>query len=175
MASFKDSEGRSWEIAIDGPVGMRIRQELDPEFLLGDEDAESATLTRLGKDRLLRASFVQLFCDRQREARQLTVEQFWDALHDGDVIANAMDALSQAIINFTPPHQRKLLQAIVDKQREVESLGATMGMAKLNDPTINQKLTEAMQSRLDSETENALTRFANATDSPDSAESTPPA
>lgn len=175
MASFKDSEGRTWEIAIDGPVGMRIRQELDPEFLLGDEDAEAATLTRLGKDRLLCASVVQMFCDKQRESRDLTVEKFWDALHDGDVIASAMDALSQAIINFTPPHKRPLLQAIVDKQREVESLGATMGLTKLSDPEVNQKLTKAMQSRLDSAAENALTRFENATDSPDSAESTPPA
>lgn len=175
MASFKDTEGRSWEIAIDGPVGMRIRQELDKDFLLGDEDAEASTLTRLGKDRLLSASVVQLFCDKQREERKLTVEKFWDALHDGDVISSAMDAMAQAIINFTPPHKRPLLQAIVDKQREVESLGATMGMTKLSDPTVNQKLTEAMQSRLDSATDRALTRFENATDSQVSSESTPPA
>mgnify|MGYP000196264649 CR=1 FL=1 len=162
MASFKDTEGREWQVAIDAISGMRVRNECDKEFLLGDDEAEATTLQRLGKDRLQRLMVIQLLCDSQRVSRNLSVEQFWDALHDGDTVAAAGDALTQAIVNFTPPHKRSLLQAMVDKQREVEARGAELGAAQLNDPAMNQKLDSLLQERLATATENALTHLANA-------------
>ena len=162
MASFKDTEGREWLIAIDAISGMRVRNECDKEFLLGDDEAESTTLQRLGKDRLQRLMVIQILCDAQRITRDLSVEKFWDALHDGDTVAAAGDALTQAIVNFTPPHKRPLVQAIVDKQREVEARGVELGVAKLSDPAMGQKLDAMLREKLEAAAESALTQLASA-------------
>ena len=175
MASFQDNEKRDWTIAIDALVIERIREDCDARFLLGDTEQHN-TADRLRDDPALLCRVLYLLCDRQREKREISHEDFYmEVLGNGDTIEAATEALIKAIANFTPPRMRAFLLAAADKQTKIERLAIDRAMAKINDETFETRLLKALDTRLDAEIEKAMTQLESAGDSPDSSASTPPA
>ena len=170
MAAFKDTSGREWEIRIDGPAILRVRENGDEKFLLKDDD-ENNTASRLSDDPALLCHVIYLLCEKQRNERGVTLDSFYqEVIGSGEAIEAAGEALEKAIANFTPPRKRDFITAVASKQRKVEDLAMAQAMAKLNDPELEDRIAAAINERIDAAL-NKLTRPSSATSSPDSVES----
>lgn len=166
MPSFKDNKDRIWQIRIDAPSIMRIREECDPRFLLEDSETEN-TYLRLQADPVLLCRAIYMLCQKQIEQRDVSEEDFYMEVI-GDAIERATEALLEAILNFTQPSMRSLLKAVASKTATVQSRAIEIAMAKVNSPQIEEQLLEAIQGKIDADVEKALTRLGSVTSSPDS-------
>lgn len=171
MASFIDSKSREWTISICGPSIDDVR-EVDPQFLKDEDGAENNTASRLGEDPALLCHVIYTLCQKQREKRDVSLDEFYtEVIGDGEAIEAAGEALTTAIENFTPPRKREFIKVVAKKRKAVEELAMAKGLAKINDPNLDAQI----EKMLDDAISKAFARLGNATDSPDSAESTPEA
>lgn len=106
---FTDNKDRQWDVCIDAFTVMQIREECDPLFLLNDGKDQN-TYTRLREDAVLLCRVIYIICKNQIAARELDERSFYAEVI-GTAIDRAMEAVLEAIINFTPTHQRDLLKA----------------------------------------------------------------
>lgn len=172
MASFKDKDGRAWELQICGPTIDLVREEVDPLFLLDDDTKEVNTSNRLNNDPALLCHVIYLLCRKQCEKREVTLDDFYSqVIGSGETIEAAGEALAAAIVNFTPPKKRAFIQAVAAKQKAVEELAMAKAMAALNDPALEAKILAS----IDEAIAKALTPPTGATDLPGTAESGPKA
>lgn len=173
MASFIDSKQREWDIRICGP-SIDLVRETDPLFLLDDESKDQNTPVRLAADPSLLCHVIYALCKKQRDERGVGLDDFYtEVIGDGESIEAAATALEVAITNFTPPKKRAFITAVANKQRAVEELAMTKAMARLNDPALENQISEALDKNLTAVFGKLMTQLANATSSPASAESHP--
>ena len=170
MAHFKDTKGDEWEVKIDAPMILRIREECDPGFMLGDGEKEN-TYGRLSTDPVLLCRIIFLLCDKQRQTRSISEEQFYEHVI-GDAIDGATEAMLQAIINFTPRRTRDLLKASAAKQESLHSLAMKAAIAKINDPELEKEIVSKLKTKLDNDIEQILTGLGSVSNTQDSSEST---
>ncbi len=114
MATFKDAEGRLWEVDLNVAVLKRVRSILDVDLtrLLEEDEAEATLLERLCTDPVLLVDVLYVVCREQAKAEGVSDEQFGCAMAS-DVISDAADALMDAIVVFTPdPRQRARLKRV---------------------------------------------------------------
>lgn len=176
MASFKDKAGREWSIQLDALSILKVREESDSRFMLGDESEEDNTCTRLGDDPITLCMVLYSLCEQQVKSEGLDRDTFLRAVvGDGDTIQAAGEALVAAIVNFTQPRKRRLLEAVVKKQRAVEDMGTTMALAKMDDPTVTDKIRHLLAKQMDDAINNALMPPAKPSDLQDLSDSTPAA
>ena len=172
MASFTDRDGRSWEVQICGPTIDLVREEVDPLFLRDDDTKDVNTATRLNSDPALLCHVIYLLCKKQCEKRDVSLDDFYSGvIGNGETIELAGEALAAAIINFTPPKKRALIEAVAAKQKAVEELAIAKGLAALNDP----RMEAAVQQGIDEAIKKMWTRLNGVIGSPDTAESDPTA
>lgn len=171
MPSFKDNKDRPWELMIDAPAAMKIRAEWDAKFLLND-GAEDNTYTRLATDPVLLCGVVYLLCEKQRKEREISDEDFYLQVM-GDAIDRATEAMLAAIVNFTPARTREILQAVASLT-SMQAKAVEMTLEKITDPATQEMFIRELSKKLDIETLGVSIPSANATPSPDSAESIPP-
>jgi hypothetical protein len=108
VASFRDNAGQEWELRIDAPTIMRIREECDPQFMLGDESSDGNTYVRMQQDPALLCRVIYILCGKQRLERGVNEEEFYLQVM-GDAIDSATDALLKSILSFIPRRARALL------------------------------------------------------------------
>jgi hypothetical protein len=168
MPKFTDAAGCEWSLAIT-LNGLEALRELDPKFLLGEP---SDTLQRLENDYVLLCQAAWVLCQPQAAARQIDQFKFYDQLH-GDCLGTLAEALLQAIVDFTPAHQRALLKAGLEKNRVMRELLTAKAMAKINDPVLADRLVKAAEEVMDHELGNLTTRFRSAGNSRASSASSP--
>lgn len=166
MPTFKDNKDREWELRIDAPSIMRIRQECDPKFLLEDSETEN-TYLRMQADPVLLCRTIFLLCGSQRNERGVSEEDFYMEVI-GDAIDRATEALLAAIVNFTPPNVRKLLKAVAEKSAAIQGKAIQIALEKVNSPDVEEQMLAAIQGKIDADVEAALTRLGSATSSPGS-------
>lgn len=106
MARFKDNRGREWVVYIDIPAARRIRKTLDVDILNIDEG-----LSVLSADPILLCDVLYLLCQTEADSRGVSDEEFGEALI-GEALEDACDAFVEALINFSPPRRRKVLQTM---------------------------------------------------------------
>lgn len=104
MPKFTDNQGREWSVYIDIPIARKIRKQLDVNIL----DIAKA-LPELAADPILLCDVLFLACQDQASQKGVTDEEFGRSLV-GDAIGQASEALVDALINFSPPRQREMLQ-----------------------------------------------------------------
>ena len=111
MRTFKDTEGREWQIAVNVNTVKRVRASLDID-LLAIEDGK--LLERLHRDPVLLCDVLFVVCKPQVEQRSLTDEDFGAALA-GDAIEHATVALLEDLVDFSPsPKDRANLKKVLD-------------------------------------------------------------
>lgn len=173
MSSFIDQANREWSVNIDAILIDRVREEADPKFLLNDTD-EDNTAKRLANDPSLFCHTIFVLCEKQRNERGVTLDDFYrEVIGNGEAIEAAGEALQQAIANFTSPRKRQFIEAITKKEREVEDLAMQRALAKVNDPALAEKILATLDTNLDAALAKALTPAKSATNSPALSESTP--
>ena len=118
MAVFKDKSGREWLLSlnllqlerIQERVGVRIDRLLDNQC---------AGLFELFGDLIAFGKVLWVLVERQAEAAKITPEQFAENVW-GDPIEAACNAFIEALADFSPSRQRKALQALSAKIKQVE-------------------------------------------------------
>lgn len=117
MKSFKDSNGRAWNIAITTDAIKRVRSLCGLDLLAIVEDG-CKVLARLSEDLVTLVDVLYVVCRPEADAAGITDEQFGRAL-SGDSIQEGFDALTEAIADFFPAPRRTLLKSLIGKVREV--------------------------------------------------------
>lgn len=113
MATFTDSQGRGWDVALTYRTYRQILHELDVDlFQLLISDKAGELWQKLMMSVCLPADILTIVCRRQAEERGMAADEFADMLA-GDVLGAGMEALRDAIVDFTPdPQVRAALRAM---------------------------------------------------------------
>ena len=130
MHKFRDGEGREWCVSLNIAQARKVKEQLDDLNLL---DAEQ--LQRLAGDPYTAANVLYVLCERQCRERDITDEQFGEALA-GDVFEEAVAALLQELVDFFPSRQRGPLKKVLACLDEMKGKAAALAEQKLDGPTI---------------------------------------
>jgi len=166
MATFKDTNGRSWTLSLDGPKIKRIRDACGID--LGAIDGKA--YERMDADPTLLVDVLWLLCEKEAKEAGVTDEQFGMALV-GDAIDEATEAVLDAITDFFPKRRRELLKALAAQNKATSNAAMNSLMAKIGDPELVKKIQATMEANLDAEIKRVLTQLSPATNSADSSES----
>lgn len=158
MTKFADAKQREWTLEVTTGVIKRVRADLKIDLA----DPSQATMDRLADDPVLLVDLLWLMCADQAKGRDVSAEDFGRALV-GDPIEVAVSALLEAIVDFFPGRRRLLLREANAKALSVREKATDLALAKLNDPALEARFQEAMQTRLEAEVEAALTRLSSPT------------
>jgi len=165
MKTFKDTEDRTWEVALNVTAVKRVRDLCGPEADLLDlgGDGEKSLFVRLMSDPVLLCDVIYAVCKPQADRISITDEQFGEAMA-GDTIDNATQALLGEIVDFTPSPR--------DRARVKLALTKTNAMV--------DKAQDLLDTRAEREIDKALDTFLAdiqsgeaSTNSPESSESIP--
>lgn len=117
MARFKDTEGREWVLTLDVQLIKDVAQRSGVRIhkLLAD-DAKG--LQELLSDPIAFVDTLYLIVEDQAKAKGLTPEDFGRGLA-GDPLEAAAVAFMEALADFSPSRQRKLIQSLMAKGNEV--------------------------------------------------------
>jgi hypothetical protein len=167
MSFFKDTNGREWRIRLTGPAIGKVREATG--ITLADPSGRGAVAACADGEILTRVLW--LLCGEQEP--KLTPEQFGEAVASGEVFDAAREALQAAIVDFTPPSQRPMLQKVLETERAEQAARAEVVMEKITGDVLQDQVLEAFRVGLDKELAKILTRLRNAGNSPDSQDLTP--
>lgn len=128
MKSFKDREGRAWDLFLTLGSLKRIKAATGLDMLdLRQWSAESNPLNRLSQDPVVLADTLFALCRSQLDVRGLTDEQFADSL-GGEAIDDALLALVEEWSDFfhqgRKPTESTLLRQALDVLKEVRARNA---------------------------------------------------
>ena len=110
MASFDDSENRSWTLRIDVNAIRRVRDALGVDL---PDLAGGPLLGRVAGDPVLLVDILYVLCRGQAEDRSVEAEAFGAAMV-GDAIDRATAALLEALADFCPSREAALIRQILE-------------------------------------------------------------
>lgn len=149
MHAFRDGKQRTWKLEIHCDAVEEIQEKLGVNVLdLMDKD--SSLLQQLTLFPPLVAKICLVAISEQLAASSIG-EKEWRQTMTGDALSDATEALLAEIINFSPRSRRPLLQAVLDKNREVEQAGTDLALARINDPQLTSQILAAVERRIAAE------------------------
>jgi hypothetical protein len=159
MPAFRDSSGREWLVRLDGPKIKEVRSECGIDLV----SLDGTTFDRLERDPALLVDCLWTLCRGQNSG--VTPDQFGEALV-GDAIEDACNAMLNAIADFFPSRKRSLLRSLIGQQAATRTKGLELATAKLTDPALQDKITQAMEAKLTAELQSLLDGLNTATSLP---------
>ena len=117
MKSFKDEQGRNWDLTINIGTVKRVQGLLDVN-LLELEKGDPPLLTRLGTELMLLVDIIYVLCKTQCEERGVSDEDFGLALN-GEAICAAQEAFYEELVLFFQGLGRKDLARAIQTQLEM--------------------------------------------------------
>lgn len=143
--AFTDLEGRRWTLVLNVHLAQQIRDSLGLDFLAA-EDGKAITAVGQSDEQLVQVLFA--LCEPQAEKSEVTPEAFARGL-GGDVLEQASDALTGAVMLFTRPARRPVLQGILDRAKEALTRQQEMLVQRIKSGAVDRlmeaKLEEAGQ------------------------------
>jgi hypothetical protein len=130
MHSFRDADGRAWNLDVTIPVLRRVRDALGVE-LLDLADPKSDLFRKVARDPVLLCDMLFVLCQKAAEAESVADEQFGRALR-GDALEAATDALMRAIADFFPSGRKAILTSLLDKMSEYDKRAEAAILERLN-------------------------------------------
>lgn len=120
-ASFRDAAGRTWHLLLTIGRARAIREATGVDV---GRVEDGAFFLQIRRDPEKFASVLWLLCEKQAELLNppLTPAAFVEAL-DGNALDAAREAISQAVISFTPAAVRGALEIVLRKTNEAEAAG----------------------------------------------------
>lgn len=158
MSSFTDSKGRVWPVSITVSSLLRIRDLSGLDLARLDGFGEDGPVARVASDPLLLASVLWAAVQPDAIDRAVSESDFQDSI-SGDAITSGADALLDALADFFPGAQSRLLRKVVETARELRRKAEAEADRLLGSP----ELAASIRSTLSN----------SATDSPASSASTP--
>ncbi len=118
MKTFKDSQGREWNLAINVDAVKRVRSLLDVDLL---EVTDGKLLERIASDEVLMVDLVYVLVKPEADAKGVTDEEFGRAMA-GDAIDAAYTAFMEELTSFfRNPQRRALLKKALAKLNDLEA------------------------------------------------------
>jgi hypothetical protein len=105
MPSFTDDKGREWHVSLNINKARAIRERLGVNIL----NVEG--LDTLAQDVVLLVDVLFLLCEDQLRARGVNDLEFGESL-SGMSLQSGSDAMIQALLDFSPPRQQKVLRQL---------------------------------------------------------------
>src|SRR5581483_6733624 len=116
MRSFKDANGREWRIVVNVRTAKAVKDMAGINlFALFSDEAN-----RLFGDPISLVNVLYVLCAEQCQAKTISEADFAEALF-GDAIEQAANALLEEVRDFFPSSRRKLIQATIDKAKELQT------------------------------------------------------
>jgi len=161
MATFEDTQQRTWSVAINVSTIKRVKEMLGID-LLEFTDADKNLLLRLAADPVMLVDVLYVTCKPQADELGISDIKFGEAMA-GDVIEAATRVFLEELANFTPNPR--------DRQRMHRALGKLNGWLEKTHDVLDRKLDDP---RLDQKVDSALAKLGDSfTSAPESAASTP--
>jgi hypothetical protein len=161
-----------WTVRVDVETIRRVKRELQIDLTqltnVTAESNEISLLQRLHFDDVLLVDLISVILTPQILEREMSAEDFARCML-GDAIALAMESLIAAVINFTRPQRRGLIESAWQKSKLSESSATQQMISNLEKLPIEQMTID----RVNAATELALKKWSG--DSPASPASPPPA
>lgn len=142
MASFEDSTGRKWEVLVNVSVIKRVRSLLDVDLM---DAVQGQLLERLESDPVLLCDVLYAVCKPEADARDVTDEQFGQAM-GGDAIENATAALLEELTLFFPSRRRRLMKKALQKLEELQEIACEAAEARLESGELEESLRAELKS-----------------------------
>ena len=115
MGSFKDNEGREWQVSITVAAVKRVRELVGVDLL---DIADGVVITELATNPIKLVDVVYAICKPQADQARVSDEDFGEAML-GDAIDQATEAVLDALVSFTPNQRdRNHLQTVLSKTNE---------------------------------------------------------
>ncbi len=111
---FKDSKGQIWTININIGHYLALKSKLGID-ISESFDSEANWMTRLAAHENIEVllNMIDILLESERLSRELSLDQMYEGMN-GEVVADATNALIEAIVLFSPAHKQKALRLIVD-------------------------------------------------------------
>lgn len=154
MQTFKDAQGRVWELQINIAAVKRIKAACNVDLmdLVRGGEAAKSCMSELMSNPVVVCDVLYALVMPRAEKAGITDEQFGESLYS-DVLENATDALIQELIDFFPKGQRHLLkraQAKIAEMQELMLAEAEKQIDALTVEKVQRILGESSTERLDS-------------------------
>ncbi len=136
MASFTDSDGRSWTLRIDVSAIRRVRKALGLDLL---DLAGGPLLERVAADPVLLVDLLYALARGQAEEHDVDAEAFGAGLV-GDAIDAATAALLEALADFFPSRKAALLKAVIEKGQTLADRLQTRAERKVEEMNLEEAM-----------------------------------
>jgi hypothetical protein len=136
MHKFKDSEGREWQVSLNGYQLKKLKDTI------GFDARDHESILQAANDPILLCNVMYVLCEDQAKNLDLTDEDFGRAM-GGDAIEQAADAYMQETADFFP-RQKPALKAMLARMTETQDRATALATEKLNSPAMATLIQRAM-------------------------------
>jgi hypothetical protein len=147
MKQFADNAAHTWAITVNVAAVKRVRELLQVN-LLEIADQKGKLLERLVDDPCLLCDILFCLVKPEADAKQITDEQFGQALA-GDALGAATDALLSEIADFFPKGRREIMQRVLAKLTALQEKATSLALVKLDDPELDRQLEKELQAAME--------------------------
>ena len=123
MARLTDAKGQVWEVVLDVATVKRVKELTGCNVGIILNDRMQALADLVG-DPVLLIDVVYAICKPQCEQRGISDEEFGQSF-SGQTLQDAYDAFMQALIDFFPNRQSRILQNLVKTTNQAAEVLAT--------------------------------------------------
>ena len=142
MRTFKDNQGREWNLAINVDAVKRVRSLLDVNLL---DVTDGKLLERIASDEVLMVDLVYALLKPEADSRDISDEDFGRAMA-GDAIDRAYEAFLEELTDFfRNPARRELLKKALKKLGDLEAKVLAVAQERLESGELEAKLEEALR------------------------------
>lgn len=143
MKQFKDAQGDTWTIAINGGTIKRALDLLKVDLgdPLSNDPASTAppVLTRFDTEIAFKVDLIYVACLPEAQERGLTDDQFAERL-EGDALYEASEGFLEALADFFQSLHRTHVVRAIDKQRAVVRRAIELADEALQSPELDQQI-----------------------------------
>lgn len=141
MASFRDLRGRDWPLDLNFGLARRVLAAHKVD-LVNWHDGKA--YIALAQDDQLLVSVLWVLIAETAEGRGVDEVEFAHGLN-GDVLAESLDALTEAVVGFTRPDRRELVRRVITKARQVQADATTRAARVAASPEADRAVSRKME------------------------------
>ena len=136
MKTFTDCVGRTWTVTINVGTIKRVKTMIGINLLeaITDDLAE-----KLKNDVCLLVDVLYVICKNEADAKNITDEQFGEAMA-GDALENATNAFLDELIDFFPAEKKMILRKAINKVNQAEKKALEMGNKYIENMEIEKQI-----------------------------------
>jgi hypothetical protein len=146
MATFQDNLSRTWHIDITVIELKKLKDEFQLD--LGEcASRENKILAQLSTNTVLLVDVLSCLLEEQVKQLGLNERQFALGIV-GAGITKALDALVEAIINFSQPREGQVLRAMWNKLEATKELATERVLGQMEDLDVDKLVTQQIEEAL---------------------------